>query len=470
MGISALPADDFFTIEKIAYRQRYQDVPDFYKSMEEIYKDGKGTTKAITEKTFAPFLDVQVGVKGQVPSDSITARVYFYDKDRKLLTSVDSPTQATWDTLIPETPKQSMCFVVPDKVLAQDAWSAIVVFGDAKGVDAQRFPAIGEEIEYDFPDKQLFNRDGPPLDRKPAKDSIIEHVVKTENPDQPQITLFMRPPAGMTDASPAKGVLCMSVIAANPDEVRCQLQGLGPYRDVNGYLKFAEENKLIVICWGSHNLWDPQRSWDELAPNVARNTDKAFDQVAEAWSNGIQYFIKEYGIPKNNYLLWGESGGAQYVCRLALRKPEYFLAVDMNIPSSFDKPTPDANRVLWCLTTGELEAGYQRSLRFYNQCRELGYPMIYKAIPGIAHTDSPIADDIAEQFFNYALSVGDQRVAYEESPGGSQTQPWIKSFRQPAFVGDIVNQEIFPSDQIAIVPPGFRTSLPTKAIADAWNQ
>jgi hypothetical protein len=50
-----------------------------------------------------------------------------------------------------------------------------------------------------------------------------------------------------------------------------------------------------------------------------------------------------------------------------------------------------------------------------------------------------------------------------------QAQPWLGSFRQPAFVGDVVNQEMFPSDQADMVPLGFRTPLPTKEIADAWN-
>jgi hypothetical protein len=162
--------------------------------------------------------------------------------------------------------------------------------------------------------------------------------------------------------------------------------------------------------------------------------------------------VKEYGIPSNGYLLWGISGSAQYACRLALRKPEYFLAIHAHIPSSFDKPTPDGRRILWCLTTGELEAGHKRSLRFYQQCRALGYPIIYKAIVGLGHAGSPIADNIGREFFEYALSVRDQRIAFDSSLNNPLSQfqlaqaddgmvkPWLSSFCNPPYVGDAVNQ------------------------------
>ena len=229
-------------------------------------------------------------------------------------------------------------------------------------------------------------------------------------------------------------------------------------------------------------MWDPHKSWDDLSPDTALATDQAFDQVAHAWEQGVKYFVDQYGIPSSGYLLWGMSGSAQYACRLALRKPDYFLAVHVHIPSSFDKPTPEGRKVLWCLTTGELESGHKRSLRFYAQCRALGYPMIYKAIMRLGHAGSPIADDIGLKFFDYALSVSDKRVAYDASLNNPLTQfqlaqtddnqikPWLDSFCRPAYVGDSVNQRMFPYEQQDMVPVGFRVPLPTKAIADAWNK
>jgi hypothetical protein len=101
---------------------------------------------------------------------------------------------------------------------------------------------------------------------------------------------------------------------------------------------------------------------------------------------------------------------------------------------------------------------------------------------GLGHSGSPISDEIGLKFFDYALSVRDQRVAYDASLNNPLTQfqmaqtsselvqPWIESFRRPAFMGDVVNQEVFSYDQKDMVPVGFRTPLPTKEIADAWNK
>jgi hypothetical protein len=175
-------------------------------------------------------------------------------------------------------------------------------------------------------------------------------------------------------------------------------------------------------------------------------------------------------------LLYGISRGAQWAHRLALRKPDRFLAVHVHIPSTFDKPVQEANKTLWLLTTGEREYGYEKAKVFYNQCRALNYPIMFKAIVGIGHQGSPIADALGRQFFDYALSVQNERDQLDklkksklarymtQAPG-----PWPKEFREPEFFGDFVNQDCFPVAQADMIPNGFRVPLPNKALADAWN-
>ena len=108
--------------------------------------------------------------------------------------------------------------------------------------------------------------------------------------------------------------------------------------------------------------------------------------------------------------------------------------------------------------------------------------MIYKAVIGLGHSSSPIEENLGEKFFEYALSVRDQRLKYDASSNdplaqfqASQTsptesQPWIESFAKPAYVGDVVNQEMFPATDADMVPASFRTPLPTQDIANAWNK
>jgi len=495
---SGAKGDDFFDITHVKFYQNApSNEPTIYHTVPAVDQNNQPVldqnNHPVIKQVFDPFLQVRVTVKEPVKANAVFAKVYFYDGTKNMIDKVLVPAvvdrgnnqKYDWPVILPKEKEQTLFFAVPDQVLQQPDWSAIVVFGDAKGVDVQLYKGSDEQqlTDFDYPEKNILeDKNGAPIERKTTMDPIIEHVVQTYDPKQPEITLFLRPPLGMTDASQAQGVLAMSLLASSVEGVRCQLQGAEAVAQLSGPLKFAEEHHLIVLCWGSHGLWDPRKNWDDQSADTTWATDKEFDQIASAWANGVQYFVKEYGIPQNNYLLWGESGSAQYACRLALRKPEYFLAIHAHIPSSFDKPTPEGSRVLWCLTTGELESGHARSLRFYNQCCQLGYPMTYKAVTGLGHAWSPISADLGLKFFAYALSVSDQRTAYEKSlndplaqlqmtqTNNSSVQPWLESFRKPAYVGDIVNQEMFPYDQVDKVPGGFRTPLPTKEIADAWNK
>jgi hypothetical protein len=474
---TATAMDDFFTIGQVTYCGHAGMGPFLHKDVDVTDKDNKTTTTQV----YTPYLAAQIRVQARVKADDLTVRAYFYDSDKKLVGTVDTPAIGDEEVFLNPDSKQTVYFVLPDNVLKVADWSAIVVFGDSKSVAVQSFPRLGEESEYAYQESKLFNHDSLPSVRSTAMDPLTEYTVNKDNVGGPQITLFLRPPTGMTDASKAKGVMALSLLSEDLWNIRHNLQSADAGKDVTGMLQYADEHKLIVICWGSRGLWNPTKNWDDESPDELRQYKTIFDDEANAWEKGVQHFIKEYGIPKNNYLLWGESGSAQFDCRLALRKPDYFLAVRLHIESSYDKPTLGANRILWCLTTGELEAGYQRSLRFYAQCRKLGYPMIYKAIPGIGHEGNDAAHDLGEAFFDYALTLADQRTAYDQANAlvhgddpidanpETDVQPWPEAFRKPVFIGDIVNQEMVPSDQIDMVPLGFRTPIPTKQLAEIWN-
>jgi len=180
-------------------------------------------------------------------------------------------------------------------------------------------------------------------------------------------------------------------------------------------------------------------------------------------------------------LLWGSCGSAQWAQRLCLRKPDYFLAIDIHIPASFDKPTPEAAKVLWCLTTGELYAGYERANKFVKECRQLGYPMVYKAIPGLGHAGHPLAAQLGFKFFEFALTQKQLRDAYDTRTALERLEmsiplkekkltPWPQIFKNPPYYGDMINQEMLPAKQVDEIPADFRIPLPTKELANLWSQ
>ncbi len=290
---------------------------------------------------------------------------------------------------------------------------------------------------------------------------IVSHSVKTNLKGYEQLTLFlMSPPGGK-----AKGVFCLSLLASSADDVLAQLQGKTDRRSLNLALDFARMHDFAVVAWGSHCLWDSTRNWDDLPRSKAKKIDADFDHVAKAWDKGIDFFVKEYGIPESGYLMMGSSGAAQYAQRLALRMPARFLAVHIHIASSFDDPVAKGSSLLWCVTTGENEMGYERSRRFFRAARDRSYPIIYKAIPGLGHSGSAKATGIGFACFDFAL---EEQARAKRLPGRKTAKPdWAKIFSSSEYVADVFNQAVYPKSDAICVPSEFSMPLPA-ALREVW--
>ncbi|MFA5343218.1 MAG: hypothetical protein WC381_04560 [Kiritimatiellia bacterium] len=471
---------DFFTIRSVKFVSK--PPRQGFALYQEVAKPDK--TKA---QVFLPFLEVVVQTKERTRADTLYARAYYYDKTRKLIEKTDKPSPGgrrakqpySMPVFFNKSKAETLYFAVPTNVLATQDWQVVVVFGDKQAAAADVYPHSLAAL-FDFPERLQVDKPER-VEREAVIDPVVEYVVKTHNEKQPQITLFVRPPVGMTDISEADGVLAMCLLAGNVGEIKRRLQELESKDDVGSILRFANQHKLVILCWGSRSLWNPRASWDEQSKQINKQMNETFDDVAKAWAKGVEELSRKYGMPDKNFLLWGISGSAQYAARLALRQPQFFLAIHIHVPSSFDQPTPKANQVLWCLTTGECESGYQRSLRFVSACRELGYPIIYKAIPGLGHAGHPLTEKLGLDFFEYALSVREEKSQFEAEMSNPTSnikrewlkqpnRPWPESFRNPAFVGDVVNQDIFRFERADMVPASFRIMLPTRELADTWNR
>lgn len=474
-------AFDFFTIKSVKF---------FNKPPQKgfaLYQEIITLNKTKEKGSFLPFLEVKVKTKERTRANALYAKAYYYDRSNKLIEKSDTPHPVERDTrqtypmpvFFTKDKVENLYFAVPKKVLETRDWRTVVVFGDKQAATAVVYPS-GIVTSFDFPERPQVDKPEQ-IEREMVTDPVTEYVVKTNNEKQPQITLFMRPPVGMTDISEAEGVLALCLLANNVGEIKRSLQELDAKNDVGSILRFANQHKLVILCWGSRSLWNPRANWDEQSKQINKQMDETFDDVAKAWAKGVEKLSRKYGMPDKDFLLWGVCGAGQYAARLALRQPQYFLAVHVHMPGSFDKPTPEANRVLWCLTTGELESGYQRSLRFLSACQELGYPIIYKAIVGLGHADHPLAEKLGLKFFEYAMSLRDEKWNFEAEMNNHfsnikkewiehPNRPWPESFRNPAFVGDVVNQEIFRFDRADMVPKKFLIMLPTRDLADTWDQ
>jgi hypothetical protein len=465
---------------------------------------------------FVPSLEVIVETRLRTRGKDTFAHLYVFDTERKLLKPMPLPTpvrrsaEVAWAVpFFYEARKpESLFFPIPKEATGKK-WTAVAVFGDTNEVAVKMHPPAAW-TDYDFPEKDLATgKTKQFVDRKEAVDPVIEHPVTTGNSKQPLITLFLRFPskpkaaqgatggAGMkpsavgqqefgasrayhmSEGTGCDGVLALCMLANKADQIRHRLEGISGGLGVDALVNFAEKNRLAILAWGSCPLWDPGTNFDEMDADARHQIELSFDKVADGWEAGVRQLNHRYGLPLKGYLLWGCSGSAQWAHRLAVRKPDHFLAAHIHVPSSFDEPTPEAARVMWCLTTGELESGYERSLRFYAACRRMGYPMVYKAVTGLGHERSAQAAALGLRFFEYALGARAEREASDRSFSraslsmpreGEMREPWPESFQKPAFIGDLVNQEVFPSAEREMVPEGFRVPLPTEELAEAWKE
>ncbi len=450
---------------------------DFYQIKSVVFIDKPSRNqdvKIATKKNeFTPHFELKVSVKNTVKAEQIMAKAYFYDQNRKLIAHLDKPTPVYRNSkqahpmpvFFKESENVELAFVLPEKVQSEKNWRVLFVFGDTSEADAKIYPP-GIEQAYDFPEADLVFkfRQAKQTKREIVRDPITEFVYKTNNKYQPQITFFSRAPLCVNKFSEVKGVLALCLLANNVPEIKRRLQLMEKEDEVGGLLRFANTNKLAVICWGSKSLWDPRQNWDDLDASHYNAEVERFNNVAESWKKGIVKFTDNLGLPKSRYLLWGCSGSAQYAARLALREPEMFSAVHIHIPSSFDKPTASGRNILWCLTTGENESGYERSLRFYSECRKLGYPILYKAYPALAHSRHPAAERLGLEFFRYALQETGRTNQLDKPKAGREPV----SQRLPTSVADIINQEVYPLDKQFLVPEPFRTYLHTHELAESW--
>lgn len=289
----------------------------------------------------------------------------------------------------------------------------------------------------------------------PDADSVMVHRVKTNSSIQRQLTMFLRMPKD----DRAKGVLCVCLLANKPEDIHWRMQRPSTVNGLGRLVAFADTNRLAVVAWGStRGLWNPHQNWNGLERKEGKTLDREFDHAAEAWEKAMLHLAKSNNLPRKGYLLWGYSGAAQYAQRLALRKPDIFKAIHIHIASSYDLPVPDGRNMLWCVTTGENENGYMRSLDFLAAASRMGYPIVYKAYPGLGHMGCSASERLGIECFRLALNGTD-------SDGG-----WGRIFSCSPFWGDVVNQTVWSREEVNMIPVLYRTALPTESIVKTWRQ
>ncbi len=288
-----------------------------------------------------------------------------------------------------------------------------------------------------------------------TKDDIYERIVTLLGQDAKQITFFVKLPPGARTGADLKGVFAFCTWEADPEHIREVMLDKGPAGVTGRIAKFAFAHQMALVSWttfAGKKAYDKTQNFDDMSAQEAARTDATFDKIAMTWRRGIDGLIKDYQLPQDGWFLYGMSRGGQWAHRIALREPELFSAIHIHINSSYDKPVPEAAKMLWLVTTGELEAGYPFSKRFYAAARALNYPIIYNAEAKLGHADSPATDRLSEAFFTYAWD---------------KKTPEASAFDR--YVGNYLTHEFVVAPEMARIPAEVRVYLPNRSVADAWG-
>ncbi|WP_343015467.1 hypothetical protein [Akkermansia muciniphila] len=422
-----------------------------------------------------PFIEMKVKTAKRTLCSTVIAKAYFYDSSKKFtgLFSIPSSVKRSnfgsyaIPTFFEANVEESLFFVFPEKLRKTKNLYIVLVFGDKEGVSAMVYPQ-GNPQQFSFPEKIYLNRQ-PKKEREEASKPFVEHILTIRKGSQNQLTLFLLPKLNQKKIA---GVFAACLLANNVEEIRKRIMFTKKSDELFAIMEYCKKNNLALLCWGAQTIWDKRRNWDEIDKDIYRDYDHDFDHVARAWERGVNQLCSEYQVPKEGgFLLWGTSKAAQYAMRLAMRCPKYFHAVYVHIPSSFDKPVLEGNNILWCLTTGEQEYGYERSLRFFQQCRALAYPIVYKAIPGLGHKDHQGCRKFGFIFFDYALTLCTAKQKRIKDRGfDKKLGLWNKEFDHPPYWGDAINQNIFSAEKFYSISSSYRIPLPNEKLAKEWKR
>lgn len=464
--------DTFFKVSSIRFhKEKSPDGVQFG-----FWRKDEKNPEVKPEYILTPFIEAKIKAEKKVKSQSVYVRAHFFDKDKRLVMSVNSPEyvkRGEYGTyavpaFFDSGKTENIYFKLPEELWNYRGWSVIVIFGDYKGANYLIYPSSGELKDYNFPEQYYVNK--KPSTRHEEEDPIMELKLRTKVPSYPYLTLFFQP---SLSGKPSKGVFAACLIGNNVEEIKKQMMNPHYGTEMYDIVNFCKEYDLALLCWGSRRVWDRERNWNQYEKAEYMAYDETFDRISSTWKRGVDKLCEDYKIPNRNFLMWGMSGAAQYAMRLALRCPEYFHAIYVHIPSSFDKPTPAGCNVLWCITTGERESGYGLSLEFLNECRKLEYPFVYKAIPGLGHRGHSGANKLGFDFLHYAMTLLPERAKIQNNLtvlGETEKNKWKESFYKPAYWGDVANHKVYAGDRAKFrIPRYFRIPLPTKELADRWN-
>lgn len=227
--------------------------------------------------------------------------------------------------------------------------------------------------------------------------------------------------------------------------------------------KFADKHGMATLSWNTHTLWKTRHSHDQVTRWTFMEQTREFDKVYRRWEAAMLDITRDHNLSTDNMLLYGSSRGAHFSMRMAMRGGSgRFSAVHANVPNSFEKPIQKGSGIVWLISNGDMDVGVQNARRFFQEALNQKYPIFIKAFRGLGHAENDESRKFSQSFFEYYL--------LREKVNSSVASELVQELKDPPFVGDFVNDLVFPVERINSIPESQRIPLPDEAFAKIWGR
>ena len=228
-----------------------------------------------------------------------------------------------------------------------------------------------------------------------------------------------------------------------------------------GWTEFAEREGLVLLApTFETNVGELRRAEGYYYP------EQWSGAVVEA---GVRELERREGVDTRKILIYGMSAGAHFAHRFALWKPESVKAFVACSAGWWSEPTEKLSGVPALIMCGESDPRYRATLEFFDKAIAVGLPWVWRSYRYTGHDLTPAARRMAEVFLaHYAKEMRKLRCARSslspdpEAAASGKSQDWLWGDRQTyRWVG---------ADQADEIPPAVRVKLPSKEVAEVWEQ
>ena len=254
-----------------------------------------------------------------------------------------------------------------------------------------------------------------------------------------EVPFWYRLPRGTNGAAPEGLQKPHGILLLVPG---CNGDGRGMLGEGGPWAQFSDELHLVLVG----------ASFKTTLEEVHSRRGYYYPELwsGEATLKAVSEIQARTGVKSNKVLIFGFSAGAHFAHRFALWRPDKVTAFVAYSAGWWDAPNKTLRDTPGLIMCGEADERFEPTYAFFAKGRKLGLPLVWRGYTGVGHELTPQVVKMTQAFLKF--------YANGEKPQN--------------LVGDIQSYRFYEpgSADAERVPPESRVVLPSREVAEAWQQ